>query len=41
MEVILGDEGDVEQMLNTALHLNKPEVSSPPASGAAAFARII
>ena len=41
MEAILGDEGDVGQMLNTALQLNKPEVRSPPASGAAGFARII
>jgi hypothetical protein len=41
MEAILGDEGDVGQMLNTALQLNKPEVSSPPARGAAGFARII
>ena len=38
MEAILGDEGDVEQMLNK---LNKPQASSPPASGAAGFARII
>ena len=41
MEAILGDEGDVEQMLNTALQVNKPEASSPTASGAAGFARII
>jgi hypothetical protein len=41
MEAILGDEGDVGQMLNTALQLNKPEVSAPPARGAAGFARII
>ena len=41
MEAILGDEGDVGHMLNTALQLNKPEVSAPPARGAAGFARII
>ena len=41
MESILGDEGDVGQMLNTALRLNKPEASAPPARGAAGFARII
>ena len=41
MEAILGDEGDVEHMLNTALQVNKPEASSPPARGAAGFARII
>ncbi|WRH76428.1 MAG: metalloregulator ArsR/SmtB family transcription factor [Sphingobium sp.] len=41
MEAILGDEGDVEQMLNTALQVNKPEVRSTPARSAAGFARII
>jgi len=41
MEAILGDEGDVGQMLNSALQLNKPKAISPPASGAAGFARII
>ena len=41
MEAILGDEGDVEQMLNTALQVNKPEVRSTPARGAAGFARLI
>ena len=41
MEAILGDEGDVGQMLNTALQLNKPEVRSSPARGVAGFARII
>jgi hypothetical protein len=41
MEAILGDEGDVEHMLNTALQVNKPEVRSSPARGAAGFARII
>jgi hypothetical protein len=40
MEAILGVEGDVGQMLNTALQLNKPEAISPPARGAAGFARI-
>jgi hypothetical protein len=41
MEAILGDEGDVGQMLNTALQLNKPEVRSSPARGVAGFARIM
>ena len=41
MEAILGDEGDVGQMLNTALQVNKPEASSPSARGTAGFARII
>jgi hypothetical protein len=41
MEAILGDEGDVGQMLNTALQVNKPEASAPSARGTAGFARIV
>jgi hypothetical protein len=40
MEAILGDEGDVGQMLNAALQVNKPEASALSARGTARFARI-
>lgn len=41
MEAILGDEGDMQETLNNVLQVNKPEVRSMPASGAAGFARIV
>jgi DNA-binding transcriptional ArsR family regulator len=40
MEAILGDERDVEKMLNTALKVNNTKASSTPVAGAAGFARI-
>lgn len=41
MEAILGDEGDAQAMLNSALQVNKPIPNSTPVAGAAAFARIV
>jgi hypothetical protein len=41
MEAILGNEGDVKQMLKGVLHAAKPDIGSTPASGAAGFARIV
>jgi DNA-binding transcriptional ArsR family regulator len=41
MEAILGDEGDLEQMLNTALRVSTTKASSTPVAGAAGFARIV
>lgn len=41
MEAILGDEGVAEQMLNDALHANKPSLSSKPVAGAAGFVRMV
>lgn len=41
MEAILGDGGDTQQLLNNALIMTKPEMSSAPAAGAASFARIV
>jgi len=41
MEVILGDEGDMQATLNAVLQVNKPKARSTPASGAAGFAQIV
>lgn len=41
MEAILGDQGDVQSLLNDILQVNKPKARSSPAIGAAGFARIV
>lgn len=41
MEVILGDQGDAQAILNNVLQANKPKTHSSPAIGAAGFARIV
>lgn len=41
IEAILGDDGDAQTLLNNVLQVSKPEVRLTPASGAAAFARIV
>lgn len=41
MEAILGDEDDMQATLNNVLQVNKRELPSMPANGAAGFARIV